>query len=463
MTKTRTERDSLGPIKIPADKLWGAQTERAIEHFRIGRERMPREMIAALAIVKKAAATANHALGRLSESERRLIVEACDELLAGEHEGMFPLHVWMSGSGTQFNMNMNEVIANRVSELAGHPVGGKTPAHPNDHVNMSQSTNDAFPTAMHIAAATGIARRLIPSVSALRDSIAVKANEWQRIVKIGRTHLQDATPLTVGQEWSGYAAMLTDGLTYIEATLKEVYRLPLGGTAVGNGVNAPPEFGTLAIAEIARLTSLPFAPAANRFAAQGAHDALVRLSGALKALAVSLIKIADDIRLMACGPRAGLGEISLPENEPGSSIMPGKVNPTQVEAMTMLCMQVMANDVAVGLGGAGGHFEMNAYKPLIIYNVMQSIDLLSDGCDSFRKYLIEGARPNLKRIAELMNRSLMLVTALSPAIGYDKAAEIAHCAAERDLTLKEAALSLGYVSEADFDRLVDPAKMAGIT
>ena len=462
MPAHRTESDSLGPVEIPTDKLWGAQTQRAVEHFRIGRERMPREMIAAFAIVKKAAANANHALGRLAESERRHIAKACDELIAGEHDDMFPLRVWISGSGTQFNMNVNEVIANRVSELAGHPVGGKTPAHPNDHVNMSQSTNDAFPTAMHIAAATGIAARLIPAAVRLRDAIGAKAKQWEHIVKIGRTHLQDATPVTLGQEWSGYAAMLTDGLDHIKATLKEVYRLPLGGTAVGNGVNAPPEFGAKAIAEIAKLTALPFTPAPNRFAAQGAHDALVRLSGALKALAVSLIKIADDIRLMACGPRAGLSEISLPENEPGSSIMPGKVNPTQVEAMTMISMQVMANDLAVSLGGAGGHFEMNAYKPLIIYNLMQSIDLLSDGCGSFRKYLVEGARPNLKRIEELMSRSLMLVTALSPAIGYDKAAEVAHHAAERDLTLRESALELGYVSEEDFDRLVDPAKMAGI-
>jgi len=458
----RTESDSLGPVEIADDKLWGAQTERAVEHFRIGRERMPREMIFAFAIVKKAAAAANHSLGRLSENERGLIAKACDELLAGEHEEMFPLHVWISGSGTQYNMNVNEVIANRVSQLAGEPLGSKRPAHPNDHVNMSQSTNDAFPTAMHIAAAKGVAERLIPAVAGLRDAIAAKAKAWERIVKIGRTHLQDATPVTLGQEWGGYAAMLTGGLEHVEAALNEVYRLPLGGTAVGNGINAPPEFGAKAITEIARLTSLPFTPAPNRFAAQGSHDALVRLSGALKALAVSLIKIADDIRLMACGPRAGLAEMSLPENEPGSSIMPGKVNPTQVEAMTMICMQVMANDLAVSLAGAGGHFEMNAYKPLIVYNLMQSIDLISDGCESFRKHLVEGARPNRKRIEELLNRSLMLVTALSPAIGYDRAAEIAHRAAERDLTLKEAALELGYVSEADFDRLVDPARMAGV-
>jgi fumarate hydratase, class II len=461
MPHFRTETDALGAVQIPADKLWGAQTQRAIEHFTIGQELMPREMIAAFAILKQAAATANHAGGRLGDAEYGFIVTACDELLAGQHADMFPLHVWMSGSGTQFNMNVNEVIANRVSQLAGHSLGAKAPAHPNDHVNMSQSTNDAFPTAMHIAAATAVSARLLPSVAALASAIGEKAESWAHIVKIGRTHLQDATPLTLGQEWSGYAAMLTESLAYVEAALGGVYPVALGGTAVGTGINAPPGFAEAAIAEIARLTLLPFVPASNRFAAQGAHDALVRLSGALRALAVSLMKIADDIRLSACGPRAGLGELLLPENEPGSSIMPGKVNPTQCEAMTMIAIQVMANDVAVGLGGASGHFEMNAYKPLIIFNLMQSIDLISDGAANFRKYLVEGAQPNEKRIAELVGRSLMLVTALSPVIGYDKAAEIAHSASEHDLSLKEAALKLGYVSEADFDRLVDPAKMVG--
>ena len=459
MSDFRTEADSLGPVQIPNSKLWGAQTQRAIEHFSIGHELMPREMIGAFAILKKAAATANHAGKRLGDKEYGLIVAACDELLAAKHADMFPLHVWMSGSGTQFNMNVNEVIANRVSQLAGHKLGGKTPAHPNDHVNMSQSTNDAFPTAMHIAAATAVSSRLLPMVAALADAIGAKAREWAQIVKIGRTHLQDATPLTLGQEWSGYEAMLRESLAHIEDTLRGVYAVPLGGTAVGTGINAPPGFAETAIAEIARLTGLPFVPAPNRFAAQGAHDALVRLSGALKALAVSLLKITDDIRLSGCGPRTGLGELILPENEPGSSIMPGKVNPTQCEAMTMIAMQVMGNDVTIGLGGAGGHFEMNAYKPLIIFNLLQSIDLLSDGAGSFRKYLVEGTRPNEKRIAELMNRSLMLVTALSPEIGYDKAAKIAHLASEHDLSLKEAAMQLGYVSEADFDRIVDPGKM----
>jgi fumarate hydratase, class II len=461
MPDFRTEADSLGTVQIPSDKLWGAQTQRAIAHFSIGRELMPREMIAAFAVLKKAAATANHAGSRLGDSEYGLIAEACDELLAGKHADMFPLHVWMSGSGTQFNMNVNEVIANRVSELAGRPLGAKAPAHPNDHVNMSQSTNDAFPTAMHIAAATAVSSRLLPAVAELADAIGEKARAWGHIVKIGRTHLQDATPLTLGQEWSGYEAMLREGLAYIEASLQGVFAVALGGTAVGTGINAPPGFAEGAVAEIARLTGLPFVSAPNRFAAQGAHDALVRLSGSLRALAVSLMKIADDIRLSGCGPRAGLGELILPENEPGSSIMPGKVNPTQCEAMTMIAMQVMGADVAIGLGGAGGHFEMNAYKPLIIFNLMQAIDLLSDGAASFRKYLVEGAQPNEKRIAELMNRSLMLVTALSPAIGYDKAAEIAHLASEHDLSLKQAAMQLGYVSEADFDRLVDPTKMVG--
>ncbi len=459
MSSLRVETDSLGAVQIRADKLWGAQTQRALEHFGIGRNDMPGEMVAAYAIVKKAAATANHAAGRLTDDTHRLIAQVCDEILSGEHREMFPLRVWMSGSGTPFNMNVNEVIANRCAQLAGLPLGSKKPAHPNDHVNMSQSTNDTFPTAMHIAAAGGVVRRLLPSVIELTDAIRAKAGEWAHIVKIGRTHLQDATPLTLGQEWSGYAAMLADDAQRIEAALTGVFQLTLGGTAVGTGVNAPPGFASAAIAEIARLTSLPFIPAPNRFAAQGAHDALVHLSGALRTLAVSLTKIANDIRLAACGPRAGIGELILPENEPGSSIMPGKVNPTQVEALTMLCIQVMANDVAVGMAGAGGHFEMNAYKPLIIANVMQSIDLLSDGCANFRRFLIEGARPNEKRIAELVNRSLMLVTALSPVIGYDKAAEIAHHAARHDMTLRAAALELGHVTEDEFDRHVDAASM----
>jgi fumarate hydratase class II len=461
MPAVRQETDSLGVVEVPADKLWGAQTQRAIEHFTIGRELMPREMIGAYAVLKRAAALANRAGGRLSEEVCRLIVAACDEILAGRHHDMFPLHVWMSGSGTQFNMNVNEVVANRACQLAGAPLGGKTPVHPNDHVNMSQSTNDTFPSAMHIAAAVGVTTRLAPAVAALRDAIAAKAAEWEPIVKIGRTHLQDATPLTLGQEWSGYASMLTDDLERLADALKGVYRLALGGTAVGTGVNAAPGFAEAAIGEIARFTGLPFVGAPNKFAAQGAHDALAHLSGALRTLAGSLFKIANDIRLVACGPRAGLGELLLPENEPGSSIMPGKVNPTQAEALTMIAVQVMANDVAVGFGNASGYLEMNVYKPLLIANIAQSINLLSDGCVNFRKHLVEGTRPNRRKIAEHVERSLMLVTALAPVIGYDKASEVAHFASHNDLTLREAALKLGYVSAEDFDRLVDPKKMVG--
>ena len=461
MPTTRKERDSFGEIDVPADKLWGAQTQRALEHFSIGRDLMPPEMVDAYAILKKAAAIANHASGRLRDEPFRLIVEVCDELLAGRHRDMFPLSVWMSGSGTQFNMNVNEVIANRAAQLAGAPLGERATIHPNDHVNMSQSTNDTFPSAMAIAAATGVKRRLMPAVQALRDAIAAKAESWSGIVKIGRTHMQDATPLTLGQEWSGYAAMLADDLERLEGGLTGVYQLALGGTAVGTGVNAAPGFADAATAEIARLTDLPFVSAPNKFAAQGAHDALVHLSGALRTLAVSLYKIANDIRLISCGPRAGFAELILPANEPGSSIMPGKVNPTQAEAMTMVAVQVMGNDLAVGFGGAGGHLEMNVYKPLIIYNVAHSITILSDACVSFRKHLVEGAEPNRRKIAEDVQRSLMLVTALAPVIGYDRAAEIAHYANDHDLTLKEAALKLGFVTEAEFDRLVDPAKMVG--
>ena len=461
MADFRIETDSHGEVRVPADRLWGAQTQRSLDYFSIGRELMPREMVEAYAIVKKAAAIANHAGGRLANRQFELIVQACDEIMAGRHDDMFPLHVWMTGSGTQFNMNVNEVISNRSSQFAGTPLGGKTPVDPNEHANMGQSSNDTFPSAMHIAAAIGVTRRLLPAVQALGDAIAAKADEWRDIVKIGRTHLQDATPLTLGQEWSGYAAMLSDDIERIEAALPGVYRLALGGTAVGTGVNAAPDFAAAAAAGIAELTGLPFVTAPNKFAAQGAHDGLVHLSGAFRTLAVSLYKIANDIRLVSCGPRAGFAELELPANEPGSSIMPGKVNPTQAEALTMIAVQVMANDVAVGFGGAGGHLEMNVYKPLMIHNVMQSITLVTDGCTNFRRFLVEGTKPNLKRIAEHVERSLMLVTALSPVIGYGKAAEIAHEAMDRDLSLKEAALKLGYVSETEFDRLVDPAKMVG--
>jgi fumarate hydratase class II len=459
MSEFRVETDSLGEVRVPADKLWGAQTQRSLEHFSIGRDLMPREMISAYAVLKKAAANANHAAKRLDDKPHALIVRVCDEILGGQHHDMFPLHVWMTGSGTQFNMNVNEVISNRCCQLAGTPLGSKTPVHPNDHVNMSQSSNDSFPSAMYIAAAVGVTKRLIPAVKALHDAIAAKAVEWDGIVKIGRTHMQDATPLTLGQEWSGYAGMLADDLERIADALKGVYRLALGGTAVGTGINAEPGFAEAAAAEIAKLTGLPFVSAPNKFTVQGAHDALVQLSGTLRTLAVSLYKIANDIRLMSCGPRAGFAELMIPENEPGSSIMPGKVNPTQCEALTMIAVQVMGNDVAVGFGGAGGYLEMNVYKPLMIYNITHSITIMTDGCTNFRRFLVEGTRPNLKKIKEDVDRSLMLVTALAPVIGYDKASKIAHYAMDNDLTLKAAALKLGFVTEAEFDRVVDPKKM----
>jgi fumarate hydratase class II len=459
MSAVRTETDSLGEVAVPGDKLWGAQTQRSLEHFSIGKDLIPREMITAYAILKKAAANANHSGKRLDDKTHGLIVQVCDEILAGQHHDMFPLHVWMTGSGTQFNMNVNEVISNRCCQLAGTALGSKTPVHPNDHVNMSQSSNDSFPSAMYIASAVNTVERLIPAVKTLHDAIAAKAAEWDNIVKIGRTHMQDATPITLGQEWSGYAGMLEDNLARVGDSLKSAYHLALGGTAVGTGINAAPGFAEAAAAEIALLTTLPFISAANKFTVQGAHDALVQLSGTFRTLAVSLYKIGNDIRLMSCGPRAGFAELIIPENEPGSSIMPGKVNPTQAEALTMIAVQVMANDVAVGFGGASGYLEMNVYKPLIIYNITHSITILTDGCTNFRKFLIEGTKPNLKRINEYVGRSLMLVTALAPVIGYDKASKIAHYADDHDLTLKEAALKLGFVTEEEFDRIVDPAKM----
>jgi fumarate hydratase, class II len=459
MNDFRKETDSLGEVRVPADKLWGAQTQRSLEHFSIGADLIPREMITAYAVLKKTAANANHAAGRLDEKRHALIVKVCDEILAGQHHDMFPLHVWMTGSGTQFNMNVNEVISNRCCQLAGTPLGSKAPVHPNDHVNMSQSSNDSFPSAMYIASAVAVRQRLIPAVKALHDAIAAKAAAWDDIVKIGRTHMQDATPLTLGQEWSGYAGMLADDIERIDDALKGVYRLALGGTAVGTGINAEPGFAEAAAAEIAKLTGLPFVTAPNKFTVQGAHDALVQLSGTLRTLAVSLYKIANDIRLMSCGPRAGFAELLIPENEPGSSIMPGKVNPTQCEALTMIAVQVMANDVAVGFGGAGGYLEMNVYKPLMISNITHSITIMTDGSTNFRKFLVEGTKPNLKKIKTDVDRSLMLVTALAPVIGYDKASQIAHYAMDHDLTLKEAALKLGFVSEAEFERVVDPTKM----
>src|SRR6266436_95567 len=459
MVEIRKETDSLGEVNVPADKLWGAQTQLSLEHFSIGKDLIPREMITAYATLKKAAANANYAGKRLDDKRHKLIVQVCDEILAGQHHDMFPLYVWMTGSGTQFNMNVNEVISNRCCQIAGTPLGSKTPVHPNDHVNMAQSSNDSFPSAMNIAAAVNVKQRLMPAVKQLHDAIAAKVDEWKDIVKIGRTHMQDATPLTLGQEWSGYQGVLADDLERIEDALKGVYRLALGGTAVGTGINSAPGFGEAAAAEITKLTGLPFTSAPNKFTVQGAHDAQVQLSGTLRTLAVSLYKIANDIRLMSCGPRAGFAELQIPENEPGSSIMPGKVNPTQAEALTMIAAQVMANDVAVGFGGAGGYLEMNVYKPLIIFNVTNSITLMTDGCTNFRKFLVEGTKPNLKKIHEYVERSLMLVTALSPVIGYDKASKIAHYAMDNDLTLKAAALELGFVTEAEFQRIVDPARM----
>lgn len=459
MTEFRVETDSLGDVDVPADKLWGAQTQRSLEHFSIGADLIPREMIASYAILKKGAANANYADGRLNDTAHKLIVQTCDEILAGQHADMFPLHVWMTGSGTQFNMNVNEVISNRCCQLAGTPLGSKTPVHPNDDVNMAQSSNDSFPSAMYIAAAVNVKQRLIPAVQALHDAITAKVEEWNDVIKIGRTHMQDATPLTLGQEWSGYVGMLADNLVRIDAALEDVYRLALGGTAVGTGINSAPGFAEAAAAEIAKLTGLPFVTAPNKFTVQGAHDALVQLHGTMRTLAVSLYKIGNDIRLMSCGPRAGFAELIIPANEPGSSIMPGKVNPTQAEALAMVAVQVMANDVAVGFGGASGYLEMNVYKPLIIANITHSITLIADSCTNFRKFLVEGTQPNHKKIAEYVDRSLMLVTALSPVIGYDKASKIAHYALDNDLTLKAAALKLGLVSEEEFARVVDPAKM----
>jgi fumarate hydratase class II len=396
MASTRRETDSLGVVEVPADKLWGAQTQRSLEHFSIGKDLIPREMITAYATLKKAAAIANHDGKRLDDLRYKLIVQTCDEVLAGQHRDMFPLHVWMTGSGTQFNMNVNEVISNRCCQLAGTPLGSHAPVHPNDHVNMAQSSNDSFPSAMCIAAAVNVKERLIPAVTALRDAIAAKSQQWDDIIKIGRTHMQDATPLTLGQEWSGYAGMLSDNLDRIEGALSGVYRLALGGTAVGTGINSAPGFAEAAAAQIAKLTGLPFVTAPNKFTVQGAHDAQVQLSGTLRTLAVSLYKIANDIRLMSCGPRAGFAELKIPENEPGSSIMPGKVNPTQCEALAMIAVQVMADDVAVGFGGAGGYLEMNVYKPLIIFNIAHSTTIMTDGCVNFRKFLIEGTEPNLE-------------------------------------------------------------------
>lgn len=460
MSDFRTESDSLGEIKVPSDKLWGAQTQRSLEHFSIGDDIFPIEMITAYAIIKKACAIVNHRLGLINEQQKDLIVQVCDEILSGKHREHFPLHIWMTGSGTQFNMNANEVISNRAYQIAGVHLADKSLVHPNDHVNRSQSSNDSFPTAMYIVAARGT-KQLISELGLLRDSINKKAKEWRDIIKIGRTHLQDATPLTLGQEFSGYVGLLDDNLGRLEHSLHDVYKLALGGTAVGTGINAPQGFDKAVVQEIASLTNLPFVTAPNKFTVQGSHDALVQLSGTFKTLANSLFKIANDIMLLSCGPRCGIAEIHLPENEPGSSIMPGKVNPTQCEALAMISIQVIANDLAVTMGGSGGYLEMNVYKPLIIFNIMKSMRILQDGCRNFRIFLIEGMIPNRKQIDFYLKRSLMLVTALTPAIGYDKASKIAHYALENDLTLKESSLKLGFVTAEEFDRIVDPKKMIG--
>jgi fumarate hydratase, class II len=455
----RTERDSLGDVDVPRDRYWGAQTQRALTHFRIGDELIPREVVQALALIKLAAAHVNRDLGNLAETTAELIIAAAGEVIDGKLDDHFPLVVWMTGSGTQSNMNVNEVIANRAIEMAGGVIGSREPVHPNDHVNMSQSTNDVFPTAMNIAAAVIVRDRLIPAVRNLRDGFARHADAWQDIVKIGRTHLQDAVPLTLGQEISGYVGMLDDNLRRLHGCLSDLYPLAIGGTAVGTGLNAPPGFGDRAAARIAEATGLPFVSSPNKFAVQGAHDGLVMASGVLKTLACSLYKIANDIRLLGSGPRCGLHELDFPANEPGSSIMPGKVNPTQCEALLMVAVQVMGNDAAIGFAGAGGDLEMNVFKPVIAYNVVQSANLLSDGCASFTRYLVEGLRPDRAQIDAYVTRSLMLATALTPRIGYDKAAEVAHLAHHQGITLKEACLSLGYLSADEFDRAVDPRRM----
>jgi len=457
----RIERDTFGPIEVPADRLWGAQTQRSLEHFRISSEKMAPELLRALLLIKRAAARVNVELGALPKATADAIVNAADEALAGKHGAEFPLSVWQTGSGTQTNMNVNEVLANRASELLGGERGEARRVHPNDDVNRGQSSNDVFPTAMNVAAAETTVGALLPALRALGQTLSKKSSEFADIVKIGRTHLQDATPLTLGQEFSGYVAQLAHAELHIEAALPHVLELAQGGTAVGTGLNAHPEFGARVAAELAAATGLPFVSAPNKFEAMAAADAQINLHGALKTLAAILFKIANDVRWMASGPRSGLGEITIPENEPGSSIMPGKVNPTQCEALTMLCAQVFGNDVAVNIGGALGNFELNVFRPLIAHDVLQSIRLLADGMKSFNEHCARGIEPNTARIDELLRRSLMLVTALNPHIGYDKSAEIAKKAHREGATLKDAALALGYVSAADFDAWVKPEKMTG--
>ena len=459
--KNRIERDTFGPIEVPAQRLWGAQTQRSLLNFNISGERQPREIIRALTQIKRSSAVVNHLMGLMDDRKASAIIAAADEVLAGRHDDEFPLVVWQTGSGTQTNMNVNEVLANRASELLGGPRGEGRLVHPNDDVNKSQSSNDVFPTAMNVAAVDGIRHRLLPALAKLRATLAQKAEAFQDIVKIGRTHLQDATPLTLGQEFSGYAAQLDQADRHLHASLPHLCELALGGTAVGTGLNAPPGYAQNVAAELARLTGLPFVTAPNKFEAMAAADALVHAHGALKTLAASLMKIANDVRWMASGPRSGIGEISIPENEPGSSIMPGKVNPTQSEALTMLCCQVFGNDVAINFGGASGNFELNVFRPMIAHNFLQSVRLLADGMASFNEHCAAGIEPNRERIAELVGRSLMLVTALNPHIGYDKAAQIAKKAHKEGTGLREAALALGFVTAEQFDQWVRPQDMVG--
>ncbi|EPS4528697.1 class II fumarate hydratase [Enterobacter hormaechei] len=461
MTMHRREKDSMGAIDVPADKLWGAQTQRSLEHFRISTEKMPVSLIQALALTKRAAAKVNQDLGLLDADKATAIINAADEVLAGKHPDEFPLAIWQTGSGTQSNMNMNEVLANRASELLGGVRGMERKVHPNDDVNKSQSSNDVFPTAMHVAAVIAIREQLIPQLNVLKSTLNEKAQAFRDIVKIGRTHLQDATPLTLGQEISGWVAMPEHNLKHIDNSLPHLAELALGGTAVGTGLNTHPEYAVRVAEELAKITGQPFVTAPNKFEALATCDALVHTHGALKGLAASLMKIANDVRWLASGPRCGIGEISIPENEPGSSIMPGKVNPTQCEAMTMLCCQVMGNDVAVNMGGASGNFELNVYRPMVIHNVLQSIRLLADGMESFNEHCAVGIEPNRERISQLLNESLMLVTALNTHIGYDKAAEIAKKAHKEGLTLKASALALGYLTDAEFDAWVRPEAMVG--
>jgi fumarate hydratase class II len=457
--QVRIESDSLGEIEVPANVYWGAQTARSLIHFNIGRDTMPPELIRAFGILKKAAALVNHDLGKLPDDKTEWVAQAADEVSGGKLDGQFPLRVWQTGSGTQTNMNVNEVIANRAIELAGGVLGSKQPIHPNDHVNMSQSSNDAFPTAMHIAAAMRLHNDLMPAIERLHNAIAAKAREFANVVKIGRTHLQDATPLTVGQEMSGWASLLERDVERLRLALDGLYDLAIGGTAVGTGLNAHPEFAERVAAKIAELTGLPFRSHPNKFAALSAHDELVFAHGAVTTLAVSLMKIANDIRWLASGPRCGLGELIIPENEPGSSIMPGKVNPTQAEAMTMIAAQVHGNNATITFAGSQGNFELNVFKPVIIYNFLHSVTLLTDACHGFVEYLINGIQLNRERIDHYVQNSLMLVTALSPKIGYDKAARLAHTAHEENISLREAAEKLGYLSGEEFDQIVRPEAM----